>query len=187
VASSAGVATGPVGFLRVYDKAFGEVAQGGTRRGANMAVLRVDHPDIRHFITCKTDENQITNFNISVAATDAFMQAVRDDAAYDLVAPHSGQVVETVRAREIFDLMVQQAHHNGEPGILFIDAANRSNPVPHLYELEATNPCGEQWLGPTRTAAWARSTWPNTPPPGAGWIGRGCSRASRSAPASWTM
>ena len=148
VASSAGVATGPVGFLRVYDKAFGEVAQGGTRRGANMAVLRVDHPDIRHFITCKTDENQITNFNISVAATDAFMQAVRDDSAYDLVAPHSSQVVETVRAREIFDLMVQQAHHNGEPGILFIDAANRSNPVPQLYELEATNPCGEQWLGP---------------------------------------
>jgi len=148
VASSAGVATGPVGFLRVYDKAFGEVAQGGTRRGANMAVLRVDHPDIREFITCKTDENQITNFNISVAATDAFMRAVRDDTAYDLVAPHTGEVVETVRAREIFDLMVAQAHHNGEPGILFIDAANRSNPVPHLYELEATNPCGEQWLGP---------------------------------------
>jgi ribonucleoside-diphosphate reductase alpha chain len=113
-----------------------------------MAVLRVDHPDIRQFITCKTDENQITNFNISVAATDAFMQAVRDDASYDLVAPHTGEVVETVRAREIFDLMVQQAHHNGEPGILFIDAANRSNPVPQLYELEATNPCGEQWLGP---------------------------------------
>ena len=148
VASSAGVATGPVGFLRVYDKAFGEVAQGGTRRGANMAVLRVDHPDVRQFITCKTDENQITNFNISVAATDAFMRAVRDDTTYDLVAPNSGEVVETVRAREIFDLMVQQAHHNGEPGILFIDAANRSNPVPHLYELEATNPCGEQWLGP---------------------------------------
>src|SRR3990172_2618196 len=143
VASSAGVATGPVGFLRVYDHAFGEVAQGGTRRGANMGVLRVDHPDIEEFITCKTDENQITNFNISVAATDAFMRAVRDDTTYDLVAPNSGEVVETVRAREIFDLMVQQAHHNGEPGILFIDAANRSHPVPHLYELEATNPCGE--------------------------------------------
>jgi ribonucleoside-diphosphate reductase alpha chain len=148
VKSSAGLATGPVGFLRVYDKAFGEVAQGGTRRGANMAVLRVDHPDIRRFITCKSDENQITNFNISVAATDAFMQAVRDDATYDLLAPHTGQVVETVPARQIFDLMVQQAHHNGEPGILFIDGANRSNPVPHLYPLEATNPCGEQWLGP---------------------------------------
>ncbi|HLF37375.1 MAG TPA: adenosylcobalamin-dependent ribonucleoside-diphosphate reductase, partial [Anaerolineales bacterium] len=148
VKSSAGVATGPVGFLRVYDKAFGEIAQGGTRRGANMAVLRVDHPDVREFITCKVDENQITNFNISVGATDAFMRAVRDDTTYDLVAPHTGEVVETVRAREIFDLMLEHAHHNGEPGILFLDAANRSNPVPHLYELEATNPCGEQWLGP---------------------------------------
>jgi len=148
VRSSAGEATGPVGFLRVYDKAFGEIAQGGTRRGANMAVLRVDHPDIRQFITCKVDENQITNFNISVGVTDAFMRAVRDDTTYDLIAPHTGDVVETVSAREIFDLIVKHAHHNGEPGVLFLDAANRSNPVPHLYELEATNPCGEQWLGP---------------------------------------
>jgi ribonucleoside-diphosphate reductase alpha chain len=148
VQSSAGRATGPVGFLRVYDKAFGEVAQGGTRRGANMAVLRVDHPDIREFITCKVDENHITNFNISVGVTDAFMRAVRDDTTYDLIAPHTHEVVDSVRAREIFDLMVQHAHHNGEPGILFVDQANRSNPVPHLYSLEATNPCGEQWLGP---------------------------------------
>jgi len=148
VRSSAGMATGPVGFLRVYDKAFGEIAQGGTRRGANMAVLRVDHPDIRDFITCKVDENQITNFNISVGVTDAFMEAVRDDSTYELIAPHSGETVETVPAREIFDMMVKHAHHNGEPGILFLDSANRNNPVPHLYELEATNPCGEQWLGP---------------------------------------
>lgn len=148
VNSSAGQATGPVGFLRVYDRAFGEIAQGGTRRGANMAVLRVDHPDIRRFITCKVDENQITNFNISVGATDEFMQAVREDGSYDLVAPDTGELVETVQAREIFDLMVRFAHHNGEPGILFLDAANRSNPMSHLYELEATNPCGEQWLGP---------------------------------------
>lgn len=148
VKSSMGRATGPVGFLRVYDKAFGEIAQGGTRRGANMAVLRVDHPDIRDFITCKINEDQITNFNISVGATDVFMKAVRDDESYDLIAPHNGEVVETVRAREIFDLIVEHAHHNGEPGMLFLDAANRSNPVPHLYELEATNPCGEQWLGP---------------------------------------
>jgi ribonucleoside-diphosphate reductase alpha chain len=148
VKSSAGEATGPVGFLRVYDKAFGEIAQGGTRRGANMAVLRVDHPDIRQFITCKVDENQITNFNISVGVSDAFMQAVRDDGYYDLVAPHTGEIVETVRAREIFDLIVKHAHHNGEPGVLFLDAANRTNPVPQLYRLEATNPCGEQWLGP---------------------------------------
>lgn len=148
VMSSAGRATGPVGFLRVYDKAFGEIAQGGTRRGANMAVLRVDHPDVREFITCKLDENQITNFNISVGVTDAFMQAVRGDASFELKAPHTGEVAETVRARDLFNLIVEHAHHNGEPGMLFLDAANRHNPVPHLYELEATNPCGEQWLGP---------------------------------------
>jgi ribonucleoside-diphosphate reductase alpha chain len=169
VKSSAGQATGPVGFLRVYDHAFGEIAQGGTRRGANMGVLRVDHPDIEEFVTCKTDENQITNFNISVGITDAFMRAVQDDKDWDLVFPDvtapeyhgfSGtpeQAIEkgiplkayrTVRARDLFAKIVQQAHHNGEPGVLFLDAANRSNPVPHLYPLEATNPCGEQWLGP---------------------------------------
>jgi ribonucleoside-diphosphate reductase alpha chain len=169
VKSSAGQATGPVGFLRVYDKAFGEIAQGGTRRGANMAVLRVDHPDIEDFITCKTDENAITNFNISVGITDAFMEAVRQDADWELRFPDVAapefkgfkgtleqaeaaglpiKVHKTVRARDLFDQIVQQAHHNGEPGVLFLSAANRSNPVPHLYELEATNPCGEQWLGP---------------------------------------
>jgi ribonucleoside-diphosphate reductase alpha chain len=169
VKSSAGQATGPVGFLRVYDHAFGEIAQGGTRRGANMGVLRVDHPDIEEFVTCKTDENQITNFNISVGITDAFMQAVKDDAEWDLVFPDvaapeyrgfSGtpeqarakgiplHTYKTVRAGDLFAKIVNQAHHNGEPGLLFLDAANRSNPVPHLYPLEATNPCGEQWLGP---------------------------------------
>jgi ribonucleoside-diphosphate reductase alpha chain len=148
VKTSAGFATGPVGFLKVFDKAFGEIAQGGTRRGANMAVLRVDHPDIRDFITCKVDETQITNFNISVGLTDEFMQAVNQDGTYDLIAPHNGEVIETVPAREIFDLIVEYAWHNGEPGVLFLDTANRSNPVPHLYDLEATNPCGEQWLGP---------------------------------------
>ncbi len=141
VRSSMGQATGPVGFLRVYDQAFGEIAQGGSRRGANMAVLRVDHPDIRDFITCKTDESQITNFNISVGITDAFMRAVEHDEMFDLVNPADGVVWETVRARELFDLIARQAHHNGEPGVLFLDAANRTNPVPHLYELEATNPC----------------------------------------------
>ena len=112
-----------------------------SRRGANMAVLRVDHPDIREFITCKTDENAITNFNISVGITDAFMRAVEEDANFDLVNPQDGSVWETVRARELFDLIVRQAHHNGEPGVLFLDTANRQNPVPHLYELESTNPC----------------------------------------------
>ena len=169
VKTSAGQATGPVGFLRVYDKAFGEIAQGGSRRGANMAVLRVDHPDIEEFITCKTDENAITNFNISVGVTDAFIQAVRDDELWELRFPdvtapeYHGfhgtlkeaevsnipiKMVKAVRAREIFEKIVRQAHHNGEPGVLFLDAANRSNPVPHLYEMESTNPCGEQFIGP---------------------------------------
>lgn len=148
VKSSAGQATGPVGFLRVYDQAFGEIAQGGTRRGANMAVLRVDHPDIRDFISCKTSEDAITNFNISVGITDKFMQAVKDDTDFELINPQDGEVWDTVRARDLFDEIVTHAHSNGEPGLLFLDAANRTNPVPHLYELEATNPCGEQWLGP---------------------------------------
>ena len=169
VKTSAGQATGPVGFLKVYDNAFGEVAQGGTRRGANMAVLRVDHPDIEEFITCKTDENQITNFNISVGITDSFMRAVESDGGWDLRFPDitdssyrnfSGtleqardlgipiKVYKRVRARQLFEKIVQQAHHNGEPGLLFLDAANRANPVPQLYQLEATNPCGEQYLGP---------------------------------------
>ncbi len=169
VKSSAGQATGPVGFLRVYDKAFGEIAQGGTRRGANMAVLRVDHPDIEEFITCKTDENAITNFNISVGITDGFMEAVENDDWWELRFPDVNApeyhgfngtleqaeaarlpivVHKKVRARDIFDKIVTQAHHNGEPGVLFLDAANRGNPVPQLYDLEATNPCGEQWLGP---------------------------------------
>lgn len=169
VKSSAGQATGPIGFLRVYDQAFGEIAQGGTRRGANMGTLRVDHPDIEEFVTCKTDENAITNFNISVGITDAFMKAVKSDREWELRFPDEttpeyhdfngdlGHAIDqnlpikthkTIRARDLFDRIVTQAHHNGEPGLLFIDAANRENPVPQLYHLESTNPCGEQWLGP---------------------------------------
>src|SRR5436190_7845370 len=167
--TSAGQATGPVGFLRVYDHAFGEIAQGGTRRGANMAVLRVDHPDVEDFINCKSNENQITNFNISVGITDAFMRAVKNNEEWPLRFPDlkemklkefSGTLEQaeaagikiitnkTVNARALFNQIVKMAHHNGEPGVLFLDASNRSNPVPHLYPLEATNPCGEQWLGP---------------------------------------
>ncbi len=141
VATSAGVATGPVGFLHVYDTAFGEIAQGGTRRGANMAVLRVDHPDIFEFIHCKSTEGTISNFNISVGVTDKFMRAVENDENFDLLNPRDGRVARTVGARALFDEIVKFAHHNGEPGLLFLDAANRQNPVPHLYELEATNPC----------------------------------------------
>lgn len=148
VLTSAGRATGPVGFLRVYDQAFGEIAQGGSRRGANMGVLRVDHPDVEEFIESKAKEGTVANFNISVAITDEFMQAVKDDSNFNLRNPRDGKVTKTLRARDLFDKIVRYAHHNGEPGALFIDAANRSNPVPHLYDLEATNPCGEQWLGP---------------------------------------
>lgn len=148
VASSGGIATGPVGFLKAYDTAFGVIAQGGIRRGACMAVLRVDHPDIEEFIRCKTKEGAISNFNISVGITDAFMQAVLNDEGFDLVNPRDGRVWKTVRARELFHQIAQQAHHNGEPGVLFLDAANRCNPVPHLYAIESTNPCGEQPLGP---------------------------------------
>lgn len=169
VKTSAGQATGPVGFLKVYDNAFGEIAQGGTRRGANMGILRVDHPDIEDFIRCKTNENAITNFNISIGITDAFMRAVEADEPWDLRFPdvHSPMYKsfngtleaaekagisilthKTVNAKVLFQEFVSQAHHNGEPGALFLDAANRANPVPHLYDLEATNPCGEQWLGP---------------------------------------
>jgi ribonucleoside-diphosphate reductase alpha chain len=169
VNSSAGQATGPVGFLRVYDNAFGEIAQGGTRRGANMAVLRVEHPDIEEFIECKTNETHITNFNISVGVSDDFMKAVENDEMWDLKFPDvlderyhqfEGSFEQAsllniplithkqIRARELFNHIVAQAHHNGEPGLLFLDTANRGNPVPHLYHLEATNPCGEQWLGP---------------------------------------
>ncbi len=169
VHSSAGQATGPVGFLRVYDQAFEEIAQGGVRRGANMAVLNVGHPDILEFITCKSDENAITNFNISVGITDSFMRAVANDEMWQLCFPDvhhpdypsfQGTLNEAFRAnlpirvhseipaRELYGRIARQAHHNGEPGVLFLDSMNRDNPVPHLYELEATNPCGEQALGP---------------------------------------
>lgn len=148
ISTSKGVSSGPVGFMKVYDAAFGEIAQGGIRRGANMGVLRVDHPDIREFIKCKTVEGSVSNFNISVAITDEFMRAVENDTTYNVLDPKTGDVVETPRAREIYDLIVNQSFQNGEPGVLFIDEANRYNPVPHLYKLESTNPCGEQWLGP---------------------------------------
>ena len=207
VKSSAGQATGPVGFLRVYDKAFGEIAQGGTRRGANMAVLRVDHPDVEEFITCKIDENAITNFNISVGITDAFMEAVRSDCDWDLRFPdvnhpaYKGwhgtleqaeeagipiKVHKTVRARELFDKIVAQAHHNGEPGMLFLDAANRSNPVPHLYPLEATNPCGEQWLGPYENCCLGSVNLAQHCAPGGKVDWEGCARAWRFPLFSWT-
>lgn len=148
VKGSNGYASGPVSFLHAYDTAFGQIAQGGVRRGANMAVLRVDHPDIYEFIRSKSEEGKISNFNISVGVTDKFMQAVKSDSDFDLINPRTNEVAKTVKARELMNEIVKYAYKNGEPGVLFLDAANRQNPVPNQYELEATNPCGEQWLGP---------------------------------------
>lgn len=148
VRSTMGVASGPVSFMKLYDASTDVVKQGGTRRGANMGILRVDHPDIRRFILCKNDTTQITNFNISVAITDAFMDAVKNDAMYDLVNPRDGEVIGQENAREIFDMIIHGAWLTGEPGTFFIDRANEYNPVPALGSYEATNPCGEQPLLP---------------------------------------
>jgi ribonucleoside-diphosphate reductase alpha chain len=146
VRSTMGVASGPVSFMSLYDASTDVVKQGGTRRGANMGILRVDHPDIREFVTCKDDISKITNFNISVAVTDVFMQAVRAGTAYDLIHPRTGAVVGQLDAREVFNTIIHGAWKTGEPGVFFVDQANHYNPVPRLGTYEATNPCGEQPL-----------------------------------------
>jgi ribonucleoside-diphosphate reductase alpha chain len=148
VRSTMGVASGPVSFMTLFDASTDVVKQGGTRRGANMGILRVDHPDIMEFITCKDDTTKVTNFNISVAVTDAFMAAVEADSLYDLIHPKTKQIAGQLRARAVWERIIHGAWKTGEPGVFFVDKANHYNPVPHLGEYEATNPCGEQPLLP---------------------------------------
>ena len=143
-----GLASGPLSFLQIYNAMTETIRQGGTRRGANMGILHCTHPDVLEFIRAKRDPEKLTSYNLSVAVTDDFMRAVERDGKHSLINPRSGKVVQTLPARRIFDMMVENAWHGGEPGAIYIDTINRHNPTPKLGMIEATNPCGEQPLLP---------------------------------------
>jgi len=148
VASTQGVASGPLSFIKVFDSATEAIKQGGKRRGANMGILSIDHPDIEEFILAKRNENTLTNFNLSVAITDQFMSALEKKEKFPLINPRNKKVVKYVDPEEIFFLIAESAWETGDPGVIFIDTINKYNPTPHLGEIEATNPCGEQPLLP---------------------------------------
>ncbi|MBI5183126.1 MAG: vitamin B12-dependent ribonucleotide reductase [Nitrospinae bacterium] len=148
VMTTGGAASGPLSFMKVFNTTTEVIKQGGTRRGANMGILRIDHPDIIEFISAKKDRDKLTNFNLSVGITTRFMEAVEDDKEYDLINPRNRRVMRRLKARDIFQLIVESAWDNGEPGILFMDRINQDNPTPQLGEIEGTNPCGEQPLLP---------------------------------------
>lgn len=148
VSSTSGIASGPVSFMKIYNMAAEIIKQGGARKGANMGILNIEHPDILEFIRIKRISGELSNFNISVSVTDEFMEAVRNDDTYNLINPRDGSIVQKLKAREVFDELVYSAWQTGDPGIIFIDKVNKANPTPHIGRIESTNPCGEQPLLP---------------------------------------